>query len=160
MIGEDERPSGPGWLLLVLPHQQIAPSWLKCIITAAVHVLLFAVWVMEPRLAAADTSFSRQSKGRVRTRFPERCNDDILSSMKNDIEFAPKLRSWLAKLSCLCSNAIFISLFIYFYIQYIICPFFLPSFIFFIFVVALLRVPASWMHGFSLPLYSPWMVLL
>lgn len=30
---------------------------------------LLAVRVMEPSLAAADTSFSRQSKGRVRTRF-------------------------------------------------------------------------------------------
>lgn len=67
MIGEDERPSGPGRLLLARPLQQIALSRLKCVITTAARVLSLAVWVMEPSLADAEVSFSRQSEGRVQT---------------------------------------------------------------------------------------------
>lgn len=54
---------------------------------AAVHVLLLAVWVMEPRLAAAETSFSLQSEGRVQTPVPQRCSNDLLFKINNMIQF-------------------------------------------------------------------------
>lgn len=53
---------------------------------AAVHVLLLAVWVMEPRLAAAETSFSLQSEGRVQTPVPQRCSNDLLFKINNMIQ--------------------------------------------------------------------------
>lgn len=109
-----------------LPHQQIAPSWLKCIITAAVHVLLLtgSVMLLRRPSGVSQKDVSRKLLPRVAI---------MVHCQKNKL---PKWWSWLTMPFSL----------IYFLQQLSV---FLSSPQLYLLYFA--SLPASWIHDSPLP---------